>query len=87
MNSKVFYLALGVAAIGLTGCSKKLGQFKSDYFSTNPTPLETVGQNVPATITGNIPAKFMLKNARVTATPYLAYQNGGTSGSPVTIQG
>ncbi len=87
MNSKVICVALGVAALGLTGCSKKLGQFKSDFFSTTPTPLETVGQNVPATINGNIPAKFMVKNARVTATPVLAWTSGEAAGQPVTVQG
>lgn len=87
MNSKVICIALGVAAIGLTGCSKKLGQFKSDFFSTTPTPLETVGQNVPGTINGRIPAKFMVKNARVTATPVLAYAAGETAAQPVTVQG
>lgn len=29
MNKKLFYLTLGVAVIGMTGCSKKLGQFKA----------------------------------------------------------
>lgn len=74
MNNKVLYLALGVALMGTTSCSKKLGEFQSNYFNTTPTPLETVGQNVPATITGNIPAKFMVKNAKVTATPFLNMQ-------------
>ena len=87
MNKKVYFLALGVAAVGMTGCSKKLGQFQSDYFSTNPTPLETVGMNVPATITGNLPAKFMVKNAKVVTTPVLVYQGGESAGTPVTIQG
>lgn len=87
MNNKLFILTLGVAAIGLTGCSKKLGQFKSDFFSTTPEPLETVGQSVPATINGNLPAKFMVKNARVTATPVLQWADGQCAGQPVTLQG
>lgn len=87
MNKKVLYLAMGVALIGASSCSKKLGQFQSNYFNTTPTPLETVGENVPATINGKIPAKFMLKNAKVTATPILTYLGGETSGSPVIIQG
>lgn len=87
MNKKVLYLALGVALMGTTSCSKKLGEFQSNYFNTTPTPLETVGQNVPATITGNIPAKFMVKNAKVTATPVLEYASGSTQGTPVVIQG
>ena len=87
MNSKVLYLALGVALMGTTSCSKKLGEFQSNYFNTTPTPLETVGQNVPATITGNLPAKFMVKNAKVTATPVLEFAGGSVQGTPVTIQG
>ncbi|MDE6337298.1 MAG: tetratricopeptide repeat protein [Muribaculaceae bacterium] len=87
MNKKVLYFALGVAIMGTTSCSKKLGDFQSNYFNTTPTPLETVGQNVPATITGNIPAKFMVKNAKVTATPVLEYSGGATQGTPVVLQG
>lgn len=87
MNNKVLYLALGVALLGTSSCSKKLGEFQSNYFNTTPTPLETVGQNVPATITGNLPAKFMVKNAKVTATPVLEYAGGSVQGTPVTIQG
>lgn len=88
MNKKVFYLAMGVAVIGMTGCSKKLGQFKSDFFTTVPTPLETVGENVPGNITGNIPAKFMVKNAKVTATPVIQWAEGSeVSASPVIVQG
>ena len=64
MSNKLVYFALGaLTVVGMSGCSKKLGQFKSDYFNTVPTPLETVGQNVPGTVTANIPAKFMVKNA------------------------
>ena len=87
MNNKVLYLALGVALMGTTSCSKKLGEFQSNYFNTTPSPLETVGQNVPATITGNIPAKFMVKNAKVTATPVLEYAGGSVQGTPVVLQG
>lgn len=87
MDKKVFYLALGVAVIGMTGCSKKLGQFKSDFFTTVPTPLETVGENVPGTVTGNIPAKFMVKNAKVTATPVITWNGGEVAAQPVVVQG
>ncbi len=88
MNNKVLYLTLGVALIGMTGCSKKLGQFKSDFFTTVPTPLETVGENVPGTVTANIPAKFMVKNAKVTATPVITWNSGGeVAAQPVIFQG
>lgn len=87
MKKNVLFLSLGVAAIALTGCNKKVGEFQSSYFNTNPTPLETVGEMVPATITGNVPAKFMQKNAKVTVTPVLTYANGETKGTPVIFQG
>lgn len=85
-------MAIGLSMIGLTGCSKKLGQFKSDFFSTNPTPLETVGEMVPGTVKGNLPPKFMLKNAKVTATPVIQWSTGisttaEASGQPVVFQG
>lgn len=78
---------IGSAVLTLGSCSK-MSQFQSNFFSTVPTPLETVGENVPATINGNIPAKFMLKNARVTATPVIRWsQDGFKAGEPYTIQG
>lgn len=92
MNKKVYYLAMGAVVLGMTGCSKKLGQFKSDYFSTVPTPLETVGEMVPGTVKGTLPPKFMVKNAKVTATPVIQWSTGfGTTGEvsaqPVIFQG
>ena len=74
-------------AVGGAGCQKKQQPFLSDYFSTNPTPLQTVGQNVPAEITGRIPAKVMVKNAKVTTTPVLVWNNGEAKGQPVVFQG
>ncbi|MDE7180943.1 MAG: hypothetical protein K2N88_07095 [Muribaculaceae bacterium] len=92
MKRQVYAIALGVAAIGLTGCSKKLGQFRSDFFTTTPTPLETVGEMVPGTVKGTIPAKFMLKNAKVTATPVIGWTTSAATtaeaaGQPVVFQG
>lgn len=80
--------ALGLVLLaGLTGCSKKLGQFKSEYFTTDPTPLETVGDKVPAVITANIPPKFMVKNAQVTVTPVIKWEGGSVESAPSLIQG
>lgn len=85
-QSRSLVLLMG-AAIALTGCSKKLGQMQADYFTTNPNPLEVVGQNVPATVTARIPAKYFVKNAEVTVTPYLTYANGETASAAYTYQG
>ena len=89
MNSKLFLSSalIGALAIGAVSCGKKQQAFLSDYFSTNPTPLQTVGQNVPAEITGRIPAKVMVKNAKVTTTPVLVWSGGEASGQPVVFQG
>lgn len=92
MNKKLYYVAIGGLLLMTTGCSKKLGQFSSSYFTTTPTPLETVGENVPGTVYGNIPAKFMVKNAKVTATPVIQWSSSrGTTeevlAQPVIFQG
>lgn len=92
MKKYLLCIPLGAALLMAGGCSKKLADFQSDFFSTSPTPLETVGQNVPATISGQIPAKFMRKNARVTTTPVLQWQaangtSGEVSAQPVLLQG
>ena len=73
--------------MGGASCSKKLGQFKSEYFTLNPEPLEVQGRNVPATVAAAIPAKFMQKNAQVQVTPVLVYATGETPSAPYLIQG
>ena len=85
---KALGLTVATAAmIVVSGCSKKMNQFSADYFNCNPNPLEVVGTQVPATVTGNVPAKFFVKNATVTVTPVLVYGNYQTSGTPVKYQG
>lgn len=92
MNKKVLFVAVGCAALVMSSCSKKLGQLRSDFFTTTPTPLETVGQMVPGTVRATIPPKFMVKNAKVTVTPVLQWetgvqQYGEASAQPVIFQG
>ena len=87
MNSKIFYVVGNGAALTLTGCGKKLGQFSADYFTVNPNPLEVVGENVPATVTANIPAKFFEKNAEVTVTPVLVYNGQEATSQAYSFQG
>lgn len=84
----ILTLAVGTAVVlSTTSCSKKLGQFQQDYFSTNPNPLEVVGQNVPATVTARIPAKFFVKNASVIVTPTLKYDGQETTSQSYAFQG
>lgn len=87
MNSKVCYSLILAGAMALTGCNKKMNQFAADYFSVNPNPLEVVGDKVPATVTGNIPAKFFKKNAEVTVTPYLEFNGTEVASTSYTFQG
>ncbi len=87
MNRKLCFIAVLGAAVALSSCSKKLGQFKSDYFSTNPNPLEVVGEKVPGTVTGRVPAKFFVKNAEVTVTPYLVFNGTEVASQPYRFQG
>jgi hypothetical protein len=68
MNKKQI-LMLSASAIMLTSCSSKLGQLSADYFNVTPSPLETQAGEVPATISGMFPEKYMNKKAVVTVIP------------------
>ncbi|MDE7410795.1 MAG: hypothetical protein K2M94_02005 [Paramuribaculum sp.] len=75
------------AALMLGSCNSKMGEFKSEYFNTNPNPLEVVGTQVPGRVYGKIPAKFFNKDAEVTITPVLVYADTEQTSAPVTYQG
>ena len=87
MRNKL-YLALTAVAAGLalTSCSK-MGALSSDNFSVTPNPLETVGDQVPATINGRFPEKYMKKKATVKVTPVLKYSAGETASTPLPFPG
>lgn len=87
MKKSIVYVSAAVAIMAFGSCSKKLSQFQSDFFTTQPTPLEAVGRQVPATITASIPPKFMVKNAKVTATPVLQWDGGEVAAGNTLIQG
>ena len=71
----------------LSSCSK-LGALSSDNFKVDPNPLETTAGQVPATINGMFPEKYMKKKATVTVIPELRYGNGQTvQGTGATFQG
>lgn len=91
MKKTVLILSLGAIVAMCGGCSKKLGNFQSDYFTMKPSPLESVGQTVPGTVYASLPAKFMQKNAKVTVTPVIQWSQGSAtdevSTTPVIFQG
>ena len=83
---RLFAIALATVAIA-SGCSKKLAPLTADQFSVNPSPLEVVGQTIPATITASIPAKYFQKDAELTVTPYLEYEGIRVASEPCLLQG
>ena len=87
MNRNFCYVVAMGLALSLTSCGKKLGQFSADYFNVNPNPLEVVGENVPARISANIPAKFFVKNAEVTVTPTLVFNGKEVISRAYSFQG
>ncbi len=87
MNRKLCYvLGLGLA-LTLSSCGKKLSPFAAEYFTTTPNPLEVVGENVPARVSANIPAKFFRQNATVTVTPTLVFDGQQVTSQPYSFQG
>lgn len=82
-----YSLVFMAGALLLSSCNSKMKDFKADYFKTNPNPLEVVRNQVPATVTGNIPSKFFAKNATVTVTPVLTYGAMNIPGAPQVFQG
>ena len=71
----------------LTSCSK-LGPLTADNFTVVPNPMESHAGQVPVTINGSFPEKYMKKKAVVTVTPELRYGNGQVArGTSATFQG
>ena len=71
-----------------TSCSSKLGALSADNFKVVPDPLEAHSGQVPATINGMFPEKYMKKKAVVTVTPELRYADGMVArGASATFQG
>src|SRR5690554_1999104 len=80
-------LVIGVA-IFATSCSSKLKPLTQNNFNVTPSPIETVGNQVPVTINGTFPEKWFHRNAIVTITPVLKYgENQEVVGTPYSYQG
>ena len=66
MNRKLFNVSLALAtAIVLfaTSCSSSLKPLSQSNFKVTPSPLETVGMEVPVTVNGTFPEKWFHPNA------------------------
>ncbi len=84
---KNYYLVMSLAAVAALSSCKKLGDLSADNFTVTPTPLEAIAGQVPATIDGKFPEKYMKKKAVVTVTPVLKYEGGEAKGQSATFQG
>ena len=81
------FVVISVAILA-TSCSSKLKPLSQNNFNVTPTPLETVGNQIPVTISGTFPEKWFNKNAIVTITPVLKYGNNQEIvGTPYSFQG
>ena len=88
MKKNLILFLSAASVIAMSSCSSKLGELSADNFNVNPNPLEARGGQVPATINGTFPEKYMKKKAVVTVTPELRYGNGQVAvGQPATFQG
>ena len=90
MKTKNICLSLLLLAfIGIlsTSCSSSLKPLTPSHFNVTPSPLETVGTEVPATVNGVFPEKWFNSNATVVVTPVLKYAGKEAYGIPYTYQG
>lgn len=86
MRRKSFYVLFAAVALFATACSN-LKPLSQSNFNATPSPLETVGNEVPVAINGNFPEKWFHKNAVVKVTPVLKYAGGELYGTSYTYQG
>ena len=87
---KKLLLAFAACSLLLFSSCSKLGALSADNFTVTPKPLETVGGNVPVTINGTFPEKYMKRNAVVTVVPELRSTTNNqivAQGTPATFQG
>lgn len=87
MQKKSLFILSAASVLMMSSCSK-LGALSADNFTVTPNPLETQAGQVPATINGTFPEKYMKKKAVVTVTPELRYADGQVAkGNSTTFQG
>ncbi|MBR3472716.1 MAG: hypothetical protein IKH22_09080 [Prevotella sp.] len=88
MRKNLILFASAVGLMALTSCSGKLGALSADNFNVVPNPLETEAGQVPTTINGKFPEKYMKKKAVVSVIPELRTSTGEVfRGQAATFQG
>ena len=90
MRKNLIFVFVASSLFVLSSCSK-LGALSADNFTATPSPLEAVGNQVPVTINGTFPEKYMKRHAVITVIPEL--RSVGTAnmvtapGQSATFQG
>ncbi len=74
MKRNLFYVLLTSIVVFATSCGN-LKPLSQSNFKATPSPLETVGNDVPVTVNGTFPEKWFKKKAKVKITPVLKYDN------------
>lgn len=88
MKRRISIVLTSAAAVALlSSCSSKLTPLTADNFTVSPTPLEEEAGNVPFTINGRFPEKFMKKKAVVKITPAIVYGDTEARTQSATFQG
>ena len=90
MNRKsqlVSLVIMLVVAFSVASCGNRLRPIPSNNFNATPSPLETVGVQVPVAISGAFPERWFNRNAIVTVTPVLRFHGGEVVGTPHHFQG
>lgn len=72
MKRNLFYVLIAALVVFTTSCGN-LKPLSQSNFKATPSPLETVGNDVPVTVNGTFPEKWFKKNATVKITPVLKY--------------
>lgn len=78
--------AIMIMTVMMGACSK-MGELNSHNFTVTPSPLETNGGKVTATVNGVFPEKYMKRKATVSITPVLRYQGGEAKAQSASFQG
>ena len=86
MRKITIFSIAAAGAIVLASCSK-LGPLSADNVTVTPTPLEAIGNEVPATISATFPEKYMKKKVTLGVTPVLKYKSGEVKSEGTTFQG
>jgi len=88
MRKNLIIIFAAIVTVAFTSCSSKLDALSADNFTVTPNPLEAQAGQVPASIAGVFPEKYMKKKAVVTVVPELRYgDNLVALGTPATFQG